>query len=150
MRRAGCGRRRSVAEIARRPVDRVGDGFGDGQAVTDGVRHHERHRRAAAFELLHAEVPRRAVFGVDRDVTAFVDPVVDLGDGSRPGSDVEVNRSGGADPPVAAERQRRPFDPAAQQATATQIAVQATQAIQVDRMFVDPGVLDQRAAAQRP
>ena len=83
-------------------------------------------------------MPTGPPFRIDRQLCAFIGPVAEICAGTGALSDIEVRRrTQRRDPPMPAERQRRPLDPPAVQPV-TEILVKPPEPIEVDRVFVHP------------
>src|ERR1700733_180859 len=86
-------------------------------------------------------MPTGPPFGINGQLSAFIGPGAELA--ARPSTvrNIDIQRCGTADPPMAGERQRRALDTPSQQPV-TEVAVKATKGAEVDRAPVNPHALD--------
>src|SRR5829696_5682013 len=137
-----------IAEIAGFTIDRFGDRRRQAESVCDAVRRDQGDRRAAVVQRPHAEVERRAPFGVDGYPRALLDPGADHR--TRPAlRDVDLGGGAAGHPTMTAEWQRRALDPTPEQPV-TETAIEGAQFVDVDVAVVYPRALNHAAMTGGP
>lgn len=86
-------------------------------------------------------MPAGPPLGINGQLSAFIGPGAELAGWPSTLRDVDVQRCGTADPPMASERQRRALDAPSQQ-PATEVVVKAAKGVEVDGAPVNPDALN--------
>ena len=129
-------------------VGRIRYSEASAQSVDKAVRSHQADCSRAVGERLDSQVPTRAPLRIDRQLRLLIRPVAEFATGPGVLSDAEVRSSRRCDPPMAAERQRRPLDPPSEQPV-TKITVKALQGIDVDCALINPDPLYELSQPRR-
>ena len=132
-----------IPQIAGPSVGSVGDCSQSPEPVDNGVRSHQADRGTAVLQGQCSKMPAGSVLGIQGQARSLKKPCAHLRARTRRVGDVEVLGSPGDNPPIACERQRRPFDLPSQQPV-SKISVEPAQPFDIHRAVVYPVDLHER------